>query len=413
MRRPIVQIFLILTLSFKLQAQEGTEEPIPLTPSPIATLIPSATLTSTTIPNETPTQAPSLEPSLIAEQTEEPVEPTSTPTVTVEVTASPEVTDGAEETPLPANPTATIDTSQPTAIPSPSETASITPIVPTMMSTPTPISSITPTATLGSRPMVFKTGLATYQNRLPDNLGIEIHILDMDLVLLSVAQTDEQGNYSIAVPEAEAYWLVADAPLHKPVTLHLEPDTHIPAIALLGGDLNHDNCIGRSDVNLLMLDFETAASPTTDISGDGITDSSDLAIVTGNFDPLCEIPPATPVPTATPASETTQEVALLTPIVVIETIAPTEATSQPTQTPLTEVIESVEVTQQPQPEITDEPEITEEPEATSEVEATSMNTPQSIVTAEVTDATLTPTATPFQAETTAEPTLLSNEYPTK
>src|SRR5690606_7756906 len=182
------------------------------------------------------------------------------------------------------------------------------------------------------------------------------------------------------------YWLVVNAPLHRSVTIPMYPGDAVPDVILAGGDLNRDGCIGPVDLMALVGLLDVADSAATDVTGDGLTDVSDLAIVTGNYQPDCEL-----AATETPEPEATSEA---TPEATAE-IAP-EIEVTPEITPEVEVTAeltpetTVEVTAEATVEITPELEVT--PELTSEVtvEITADVTP--LPTAEATEA-LTPEGT--------------------
>jgi hypothetical protein len=271
-----------------------------------------------------------------------------------------------------------------------------------------------PTATLGGRALQFVTGRATYQNRLPDQSGIEVQVFDEALNLVGVAQTDSQGVYAVAVPSDAFYWLVMDALLHRQQIIPIQPGELLPEVILAGGDFNNDGCVGPSDLAALVSALDVPGSAATDVTGDGITDVSDLAIVTGNYEPGCE-PAETPVPEATTA--VTPEV---TPEATIEATPEIESTPEVTPgveaTPEVTPQETIEATQESIPEVTAE--VT--PEQTPEIEITDELTPE--VTAEVTAEPPTPTllSTPTEVPTqtptaslTPEPTRTPTETPTE
>ncbi len=245
-----------------------------------------------------------------------------------------------------------------------------------------------PTATLGGVPLQFISSQATYQNRLPDNAGINIQILDNDLKLLGTAVTDAQGVYTVATPIDAFYWLVATAPLHRQQTLPIQPGSAVPNLILMGGDLNQDACIGLSDVQQVVAQLDLVGASASDITGDGVTDVADLAIVTGNYDPACEAPPtieATEEATAEVTAEATVEV-------TAESTA--ESTAEAT----------AEVTAEATAEVTAEVTLEVTAEMTAEATAESTAEVSEEATAEVTEA-VTPEATvEITAEMTAEVT---------
>ena len=259
--------------------------------------------------------------------------------------------------------------------------------------------TVTPTATLGGTALQYISGQAGYQNRQPDHSGIEIQILDEHLNLIGVTTTDSSGVYAVAVPDNAFYWLTASAPLHRRHVIAMQPGDPVPVLVLAGGDFNQDDCIGPGDLRLLVnaLDQEGNAA---DINGDGHTDTVDLAIVTGNYQPDCEATPEPETtPELTPEVEATPEVEQ-TADVTPELTAEVTPETTPETTPEAEV--TAELTPEITPEVTPDAENTEEaaPEVTPEVtaEVTPETTPDAEVTAE-----LTPEITP-EIEPTAEAT---------
>jgi hypothetical protein len=277
-----------------------------------------------------------------------------------------------------------------------------------------------PTATLGGIALQFVSGKAAYQNRLPDQSGIDVQVLDEALNLIGVAKTDSQGVYAIAAPSDAFYWLVMDAPLHRQQIIPMQPGQRLPDVVLAGGDFNRDGCVGPSDLAVLVSALDVPDSTATDVTGDGITDVSDLAIVTGNYQPDCEPEvTATPAPEATAevtpeaesTTETTPEVEItpeLTPEVTpeIEVTAELTLEAQPTQAATSEA--TPEVTPEVPAELTPEIEITEEvtPEVTDEpiAEAPTETLAPTMTAAPTAEPTATPTLTP-------EPTWTPTETP--
>jgi hypothetical protein len=293
-------------------AQDATPEVLPdtatLTPTPTET----ATPTETPVPSPTPTIIPSpVEPT--AEPTEAATDaplPSAVPTdVTPEVTTSEAVT--VEATALQtAEATATeAVTAEATA----AETAEATEAPP----------ETTPETTATASPLKTVQGKVVYQNRQGGGGGIQVEVYNADrTALLSAAQTDEAGNYTVQAPADAPYWLVAAAPRYVTLAALLNPDAPAQSLVLLGGDLDQDGCVGATDLALLTAQFGTKIA-ASDINGDGVVEAADLAILSGNFDAGCRLIPATPEPTAeatdTPPAEST---ATLTP----------EPTSAPTET---------------------------------------------------------------------------------
>lgn len=236
--------------------------------------------------------------------------------------------DGLTATPSLTTTSTPTETPTPTATPLPSEEPSASP---TLTLTPTPDSTLpevtttdAPTVTPTSTPTQPLVGFARYQNRAPDQGGITVTVLSSERVVLATTTTDSYGLFEIVVPGGVFYWLVIDAPLHQLVVLSMEPDSMLPeTVTLAGGDLDDDGCINTTDLALLTASFGAERSEHTDINADDRTDLTDLAILSGNYDPEC-IPVPGLIPTATPTA--TPE-STLTPTVVTETTVP--ATNEP------------------------------------------------------------------------------------
>jgi len=392
-----------------------TPTPPALTQTPVPTNSPSPEPTATI---ESPTQ----EPELTQEATAEIALPTLTATPEAELTAS---------TPTVAAVTAVTATATP--LPLTAETTSDT--MPTSTSTtlaetntPTP-STITPTATVGGVALVFVQGNVVYQGERESHAEIEIHILDEALNLLSVAHTDDAGNYRIAAPADAFYWLVADAPNFSRWVMPITPGDPLPQWTLPGGDLDGDGCIGALDMQL-MQPYVNTDNPDVDLNQDGIVDVSDFTMLASNYDPACLPPSPTPTPTATvitatPSPAFTEAAA--------EHASPTVTVmqTQSTATPEPEITEAVEVTETldaptPEPEITEtldaptpEPEVTEtldtptlQPEIT--VEQTADVLPSATATPTVTAFPPTHTATALPTATATNPpaaTLAAEDIP--
>ena len=79
--------------------------------------------------------------------------------------------------------------------------------------------------------MTYIAGTVRYQNRLPNHSGIKVYIANGDWVLLSLAITDANGAYTIAVPTDAFYWLTQDpgiADVCRPLAAYA--DRLVPAI---------------------------------------------------------------------------------------------------------------------------------------------------------------------------------------
>ncbi len=226
------------------------------------------------------------------------------------------------------SPTADVLTHTPTST---DETPSPTPF--STDSTPdsgTLTSSGTPDASL-----MMVQGIAYFQNREAGE-GIDIQALDGSAAVIGSGTTDADGLYILTLPPQDSYTLIIDAPLHLPSEVSAGPDDPIPTVILMGGDLNDDGCVGPTDLALLIPNFNLADTVETDITGDGITDLSDLAILTGNYQPDCEVVPLdepTPTPTEDFALTPTATETPTATVSVDLTVTPSETvTSTPTAT---------------------------------------------------------------------------------
>jgi hypothetical protein len=230
--------------------------------SPTASMTPSPT---TTIAEITPELSLSPSPTIPSE-------------VTVEVTDAPVAENTATESAelhLPET-TDAVEVTQEIVIPS--ETAT---------------SEILATATIGAIPMEILLGSVEYQNR-KDHSGIRIQIFTEGDVFLSEAESNAEGIFSLAVPAEESFIVLIEAPLHRAIRLLAEPNIGLPPLVLAGGDLDGNGCINFADMNQLISHYESANSPETDINADGQSNSSDLAILTGNLESACELIGETP-----------------------------------------------------------------------------------------------------------------------
>ncbi|MBZ0305798.1 MAG: hypothetical protein K8I82_06990, partial [Anaerolineae bacterium] len=154
---------------------------------------------------------------------------------------------------------------------------------------------ITALPTPSPTPMLVPVeGQAVYQNHQPDNLGINIQVLDADGVVLYASQTQADGKFMVEVPAEFPFRLTVDAPKHRPFEVTLEPGQPLPEIILAGGDLNDDGCINVQDIELISSILESTMDLVADINGDEMTGAADLAILTGNFDAACT-PAAPPI----------------------------------------------------------------------------------------------------------------------
>jgi hypothetical protein len=327
----------------------------PYSPPLSPTLTPTTTFTSTALPADTPPLL-TASPEIAATET--------LPPAGLEITAGPQVTDlltataSTEITTIPAvieePPEATLE---PETTEQPDDASPEPPLTEPPAATPEPETTELPEATDSAAPTptvgVPAEGIVRYQSRQPDHAGIRASVRDAAGTITSAALTDAAGRYLVHIPLDAPYTLVLEAPLFVRVTLDLPPGAPLPAVALPGGDLNADGCVGPSDFALVTSRFESTASPETDITNDGVTDAADLVMLAGNFDPLCEapdreitptpeatatlIPPltpdvsATPEPSATPSPEDTAAPATDLPSETETTPALADPTATPTE----------------------------------------------------------------------------------
>jgi hypothetical protein len=347
--RRFVWLIVGLCLVFPVMAQVDSTP----TPNPTETL--TITSTSTLTPTFTPTVTVTLSPTSTAtilttiEVTAE-VTPESTAEATAELTASvqppieatveitavvtenvviPEatsqVTEVATEIVGEMTEEATAEMTEPVEI-----TAEVTPeVTPEATAEITEEAGILATATPGGIALRFVQGMVTYQNR-PTSAGITVMVWSQADVLLSVATTNEQGIYSIAAPSDEPYWLVFDGELHQEVRVWIEVTQAIPNLVLSGGDLDNDGCIGQSDLNILIANYDQPQTLESDINADSFTNLSDLAILTGNYQACDGENPVLPEESITPeatAEITTEFVTTQTvEAEIIETVIDTNVT---------------------------------------------------------------------------------------
>jgi hypothetical protein len=314
-----VGVFLVLPVLAQVDSTATPDSSL-LTPTEPTTLTPTWTATFT--PEFTATPLPSATPEvieIIAPTLEVTAEVTAEVTELVEVTAevSPEI-----DVILPvASPSLeiTVEVMQPEVTlevtaeitPEITEVVEATPEVTAEVIVPT-VNSLA-TATPGGMALRFVQGIVTYQNRA-SSAGIEVMIWSEDDVLLSLATTNDSGIYSVPIPADQPYWMSADGELHQATRMHVEIDQLMPPLTLAGGDLDDDGCIGQADLDMLIRNYDLAQTPATDINADGMTNLSDLAILTGNYQD-CAIVPA-------PVAEITPEVVVeVTAEVTAEVIA--------------------------------------------------------------------------------------------
>jgi len=318
----------------RLVAQDNASPDATAPPTDLPTVSPSPTPLPTPTPTETATPIPTaalLSPTAFITgdsdltATAAPPIPSPTadsPTATAETpleTPSPDplATAPMPEATLEDTPTRETSATLPT-VESPAATLTVTPD-----DTPTLVETSTETPTAG---MATFQGYATYQNRPPDQAGIRVRIFNGSEALLTTAVTDPTGYYQVAAPAGEFFWLVIDAPRHRPFRIGVWPGETLPTVELAGGDLDGDGCVGAADLALLSAYFSLPDATATDITNDGLTDAVDLAILAGNLQSGC--PADSPTSTMTP----TQEAAAVLPE-PSPTLEPTPTAAAP-ETPM-------------------------------------------------------------------------------
>lgn len=217
---------------------------------------------------------------------------TKNKTITIE-------TDSSEPTPQPTGePTSaptTDPTPQPTDEPTPTATNTATP-EPTTVPTaePTPIGTTEPTPAPTGEPetaMVF--GQVILDGRTGDNWsGASIvveELLPTTVQALPNAVTEEDGTFTLAnVPTNGSLSIIADAPGYLAAVCTnptiIAPETELPALSLLSGEITGDNTIDIADATAVGLEFgQTGSGLNADINLDQVIDIFDLVLVSINF----------------------------------------------------------------------------------------------------------------------------------
>jgi hypothetical protein len=274
----IVIILLVIIIVLPVISQEVTPE-VDVSSSPTLSPTPTASLT------------PSIEHSVNAGMQER--SPTPSPTI-AEITAeiTPELTASSEETAESTEVEATTaaaemtEAAEATEVVAATEGVEATEVVELTAEVSETSAALIGTATPGGYTLRVLNGEVHYQNRT-EQTGITVSVFDTHDVLLSVAETNTRGVFSIAVPADADFILLIEAPLHQSIRLEMLPGEALPSLTLFGGDLNNDDCINQDDLDLLLADYETIDSPESDINADGNTNLSDLAILTGNYQAEC------------------------------------------------------------------------------------------------------------------------------
>jgi hypothetical protein len=313
------------------------------TDSPTATLSPDPTYTATIEP--TITEVDTATPFSTLDTSPSPTFPPTLESSTIEVT--PETTSELPTAFFTVTPITQLAT----------ETVETTIVAPTF----TAIPSISPTVTLAPMPTetvelstIVIAGRAVYQNHSDDNSGIQISVFDIDENLIGVTQTDANGQYTLNVPGQSSYQVVFEAFLHQRILLTVSDRESPSDIVLAGGDLDADGCIGQLDMALFTSLFNSPSVHLGDITGDGVIDASDFAILAGNYQNSC--PSIEPTPTAIPLP-----VSPMPSPTFVESVTPETILLTPTQEPTI-----IELTLSPDPV----PTLAIDPTATSVFEST-------------------------------------------
>jgi hypothetical protein len=245
----VIFICLLFGVFLPLLAQEGNFQTGESTESvfPSETLTPSPTSSETPFPSPPPTEATAetTELSSTAESSE------ATEAIVEATEASIEITE------------ASLELTETLVVPSPSASP-----------------------TLGADRLM--RGRVTYQIG-ENHAGILIQA-DDGAGWQSSAVSDEQGVYEIALRSDRPFRLDFSAKLYLRQSLWIVAGDSAPAVQLLGGDLNGDNCINSLDLNLLLPQFDKTQMPDSDLNFDGMTDVIDLVLLTANMNPDCELP---------------------------------------------------------------------------------------------------------------------------
>lgn len=208
-------------------------------------------------------------------------------------------TDVSEPTPQPTGQPTTEPTSEPTPKPtdepSPTPTSPATP-EPTTEPTaePTPIGTTEPTPEPTEEPgtaMVF--GQVILAGRMGDNWsGATLMVEEMAQAAaqsLTNAVTDEDGSFTLAnVPAQANLSITAGAPGYLAAICTnptiISPETELPALSLLSGEITGDNAIDITDATAVGLEFgQSGSGLNADINLDQIIDIFDLVLVSINF----------------------------------------------------------------------------------------------------------------------------------
>jgi hypothetical protein len=120
-------------------------------------------------------------------------------------------------------------------------------------------------------PFVVREGVSHYQNRLPNDAGIQITVMTGNETIVDTTTTNDAGVFSVLTPSEEFFWLVVSAPLHSQYAIGVWPGEPLHKITLMGGDLDNDGCTGTLYVALLTTQSDQGETLSADINADGLT----------------------------------------------------------------------------------------------------------------------------------------------
>lgn len=133
-------------------------------------------------------------------------------------------------------------------------------------------------------------GTVERQGTRTDNAGAEITVMEVNGGLVATTTTITNGTFSLDVPIGGDYDVDASYPgyLHaqKSSVYVVGTTVDVGATALVGGDVNGDNCINILDIVSIVAKFGQGSLPADDaqdINDDGTINIFDLTIAAGNF----------------------------------------------------------------------------------------------------------------------------------
>ncbi len=133
-------------------------------------------------------------------------------------------------------------------------------------------------------------GTVERQGTHTDNTGSKITVMEVNGGMVATTTTITNGTFSLDVPIGGTYNVDASYPgyLHaQKSAVHVVGTTvDVGATALVGGDVNDDNCINILDIVSIVAQFGQSGLPASnaqDINDDGTVNIFDLTISAGNF----------------------------------------------------------------------------------------------------------------------------------